>query len=82
MLYGRLWSTAAPAQMQSRHVSVLTGAHSVLGNAVTTLPITHCTNQCLKIMILKLFNLKKKKKGFGCLPWMGYLLESHAVELL
>lgn len=33
-------------------------------------------------MILKLFKLKTKKKDFGCLPWVGYLLESHAVELL
>lgn len=58
------------------------GAHSVLGNAVTTLWMTCCINQCLKIMILKLFKLKIKKKDFGCLPWVGYLLESHAVELL
>lgn len=58
------------------------GAHSVLGNAVTTLWMTCCINQCLKIMILKLFKLKTKKKDFGCLPWVGYLLESHAVELL
>lgn len=33
-------------------------------------------------MILKLFKLKTEKKDFGCLPWVGYLLESHAVELL
>lgn len=25
---------------------------------------------------------KQKNKDFGCLPWVGYLLESHAVELL
>lgn len=33
-------------------------------------------------MILKLFKLKTKKNDFGCLPWVGSLLESHAVELL
>lgn len=53
-----------------------------LENAVTTLWMTCCINQCLKIMILKLFKLKTEKKDFGCLPWVGYLLESHAVELL
>ena len=45
-------------------LSVSTDAHSVLGNAVTTLWMTCCINQCLKIMILKLFKLKMEKKRF------------------
>lgn len=83
MWFGRVGSTSTLARLQSGRFSFNRGAHSVLGNAVTTLWMTCCINQCLKIMILKLFKLKtKKKKDFGCLPWVGYLLESHAVELL
>lgn len=78
-----MWfGTSTWARLQSGCFSFNRGAHSVLGNAVTTLWMTCCINQCLKIMILKLFKLKMKKKDFGCLPWVGYLLESHAVELL
>lgn len=82
MWFGRVGSTSTLARLQSGPFFLNRGAHSVLGNAVTTLWMTCCINQCLKIMILKLFKLKTIKKDFGCLPWVGYLLESHAVELL
>ena len=74
MWFGRVGSTSTLARLQSGRFSFNRGAHSVLGNAVTTLWMTCCINQCLKIMILKLFKLKMKKKRFWLFAMGGLSL--------